>query len=176
VHEPPVLVLDEPTSGLDPNQIVEVRKLIERLGTEHTVILSTHYLQEVEKSCSRVIIVNQGEIVADGTQAQLLARQPAGALLARVRGPEAAVLVAFAEQLPGVAVQVAAREAGAVDYRLQPAAEQVELETAVARLVVRQGWDLLLLQRQQASLEDVFRVLTLAGEPVAAGVVQAAGV
>jgi ABC-2 type transport system ATP-binding protein len=175
VHEPPVLVLDEPTSGLDPNQIVEVRKLIERLGTEHTVILSTHYLQEVEKSCSRVIIVHQGEIVADGTQAQLLARQPMGPLVARVRGPEAAVLAAFAEQLQGVGVAVTGRAEAAVDYRLQPAEAQVDLATAVARLVVRQGWDLLSLQRQQASLEDVFRALTLTGEAAGVGVVQQSG-
>ena len=68
VHEPQVLVLDEPTSGLDPNQIIEVRNLIERLGKEHTVILSTHYLQEVEKSCTRVIVISQGLIVADDTR------------------------------------------------------------------------------------------------------------
>ena len=92
VHEPPVLILDEPTSGLDPNQIVEVRNLIERLGEEHTVVLSTHYLQEVEKSCTRVVIVNHGEIVADGTQQELVATQPAGGLLLSVRGPEEAVL------------------------------------------------------------------------------------
>ena len=59
VHEPDVLILDEPTSGLDPNQIIEIRGLIERIGDEHTVILSTHYLQEVEKSCNRVIVVTQ---------------------------------------------------------------------------------------------------------------------
>ena len=66
ITKPNVVFLDEPTSGLDPNQIVEVRNLIERLGEEHTVVLSTHYLQEVEKSCTRVVIVNHGEIVADG--------------------------------------------------------------------------------------------------------------
>ena len=76
VHEPDLLVLDEPTSGLDPNQIIEVRDLIQRLGAEHTVILSTHYLQEVEAACSRVIVIDRGEIVGDGTQMELVAALP----------------------------------------------------------------------------------------------------
>src|SRR5688572_14158797 len=119
VHEPEVLILDEPTSGLDPNQIVEVRKLIEKLGTEHTVVLSTHYLQEVEKSCSRVIIVNQGEIVADGTQKDLIAAHPVGALRLRVRGPEAAVMGQLRELLPpGTPITVVQRADDMVEYRV----------------------------------------------------------
>lgn len=162
VHEPPVLVLDEPTSGLDPNQIVEVRKLIERLGTEHTVILSTHYLQEVEKSCSRVIIINQGEIVADGTQAQLIASRPAGALRARVRGPEAAVLGLCQAQL-GCAATVSERDGELATYRLDVGAGGTS-ERAFAQLVVQNGWELLELQRERPTLEDVFRSLTLGSE------------
>ena len=162
VHEPPVLILDEPTSGLDPNQIVEVRKLIERLGQEHTVVLSTHYLQEVEKSCTRVIVINQGEIVADGTRAELIAHHPAGSLRLRVRGPEANVLAQLRELLPpGSPVAVTARTADAVDYRIDVAAASAPIDEAVARLVVKNGWDLLELQRDRATLEDVFRTLTL---------------
>ncbi len=162
VHEPPVLILDEPTSGLDPNQIVEVRKLIERLGQEHTVVLSTHYLQEVEKSCTRVIVVNQGEIVADGTRAELIARHPAGGLRLRVRGPEANVVAQLRELLPpGTPVTVTARGADGVEYRVDVAAATAPIDEAVARLVVKNGWDLLELQRERATLEDVFRALTL---------------
>lgn len=164
VHEPPVLILDEPTSGLDPNQIVEVRKLIERLGEEHTVVLSTHYLQEVEKSCSRVIVVHQGEIVADGTREQLIARQPAGGLVARVRGPEAAVLAQCGELLPGCPVTVLERGSDAIVYRVEVGGAKAPVEEAFARLVVRNGWDLLELQRERPSLEDVFRALTLGNE------------
>jgi len=164
VHEPPVLILDEPTSGLDPNQIVEVRRLIERLGEEHTVVLSTHYLQEVEKSCSRVIIVNQGEIVADGTQEQLLAQQPGAGLCLRVRGPDAAVQAQLQEMLPGVRLEVVAKEDQAVDYRLLLERESAPIEESIARLVVKNGWDLLAMHREQASLEDVFRKLTIASE------------
>ena len=166
VHEPPVLILDEPTSGLDPNQIVEVRNLIERLGEEHTVVLSTHYLQEVEKSCTRVVIVNHGEIVADGTQQELVATQPAGGLLLSVRGPEEAVLSGLREVAGDGAVAVSERAEDRVDYRVTTDSLDAPLEQALARRVVNQGWDLLSLQREQASLEDVFRELTLpaAGE------------
>ena len=165
VHEPPVLILDEPTSGLDPNQIVEVRKLIERLGEQHTVVLSTHYLQEVEKSCTRVIIVNRGEIVADGTRDELVASRPAGGLLARVRGPEAGVLKQCAELLPGCPVEVVERTADAVVYRIDVGSASAPVEEAFARLVVKNGWDLRELQRERPSLEDVFRALTLGSEP-----------
>jgi ABC-2 type transport system ATP-binding protein len=162
VHEPPVLILDEPTSGLDPNQIVEVRKLIERLGQEHTVVLSTHYLQEVEKSCTRVIIVNQGEIVADGTRGELVARQPAGALRLCVRGPEANVMAQLRELLPaGTPIAVVARAGDLIEVRVDAPPAGVPLEETIARRVVENGWDLLELQRQRATLEDVFRSLTL---------------
>jgi ABC-2 type transport system ATP-binding protein len=165
VHEPPVLILDEPTSGLDPNQIVEVRKLIERLGEEHTVVLSTHYLQEVEKSCSRVIIVNHGEIVADGTQEQLLAKQPGGGLRVRVRGPEAAVLTQLKELLVDVPIEVVDRNDDGSDdgndYRIAGDGDQAPMAEAIARTVINNGWDLLSLQRETPDLEDVFRKLTL---------------
>jgi ABC-2 type transport system ATP-binding protein len=162
IHEPPVLILDEPTSGLDPNQIVEVRKLIERLGQEHTVVLSTHYLQEVEKSCTRVIIVNQGEIVADGTQHELIAQRPAGGLRMSVRGPEAQVLSQIRELLPpGTPVSVVGRSADAIEYHVDAGGGTAPVDEALARLVVKNGWDLLQLQRQRATLEDVFRSLTL---------------
>ena len=67
IHDPDILILDEPTSGLDPNQIVEIRKLIRKLGKQKTVILSTHILPEVEATCDRILIINNGKIVADGT-------------------------------------------------------------------------------------------------------------
>lgn len=162
VHEPEVLILDEPTSGLDPNQIVEVRKLIEQLGADHTVVLSTHYLQEVEKSCSRVIIVNQGEIVADGTQQQLTGQWPSGAIRARVRGPEAQVLSQCGELLPGCPVEVLERDGNTVRYRIAVGSPTAPVDESFARLVVKNGWDLLEMGRERASLEDVFRSLTLA--------------
>ncbi|MCU0863353.1 MAG: ABC transporter ATP-binding protein [Planctomycetes bacterium] len=161
VHEPPVLILDEPTSGLDPNQIIEVRKLIERLGQEHTVVLSTHYLQEVEKSCSRVIIVRQGEIVADGTRQQLIDKLPSGGLRLSVRGPEPAVLAQVRELLPpGTPVQVVERTGTALELRIELGTATAPVDEALARLIVKNGWDLLGMVRERASLEDVFRSVT----------------
>jgi ABC-2 type transport system ATP-binding protein len=140
-----------------------VRKLIERLGSEHTVILSTHYLQEVEKSCSRVIIVNQGEIVADGTHDELVAKRPAGALRARVRGPEVQVIAQSANCCP--AIRSRSEPFGRhLAYHIDVEFGLGAIEETLARLVVKNGWDLLELQRERASLEDVFRELTLGSE------------
>ena len=84
IHDPEILILDEPTSGLDPNQIVEIRKLIRDLGKHKTVILSTHILPEVEATCDRILIINQGKIVADGTS-ELLRKQASGEDVLRVK-------------------------------------------------------------------------------------------
>jgi ABC-2 type transport system ATP-binding protein len=160
LHDPPVLILDEPTSGLDPNQIVEVRKLIERLGQEHTVVLSTHYLQEVEKSCTRVIIVNHGQITADGTHQQLVAQQPARGLRLAERRAAAAVLATLRAALPGLAIAVAERSTDRILCHIGGGSD-APVEQAVARAVVNGGFDLCELTREHATLEDVFRALTL---------------
>lgn len=88
IHDPEILVLDEPTTGLDPNQIVEIRKLIREIGKEKTVILSTHILPEVEATCDRILIINKGKIVADGTS-DTLRKQAEGSELLKVRIEEA---------------------------------------------------------------------------------------
>ncbi|MCC6671514.1 MAG: ATP-binding cassette domain-containing protein [Planctomycetes bacterium] len=161
VHQPDVLILDEPTSGLDPNQIVEVRGLIKRLSEDHTVILSTHYLQEVEASCSRVIIVRQGEIVANDTRDRLVAQMPGGAIVARIKGPAEAVQRQLREVFQNRPVRELANEAGYVTVRIDPGtSHDSHLAEAVAKLVVKNGWDLAELYREKATLEDVFRAKT----------------
>ncbi len=163
VHDPDVLVLDEPTSGLDPNQIVDVRELIKRLAERHTIILSTHYLQEVEASCTRVIIVSQGRIVADDTNESLCGRLPGGAVRLRVKGaaPDA-VQRQLTELLHGVRVVAQGQEDGVTAWRIEgvPPRDGV-METSIADIVVKNGWGLIELQRERATLEDVFRTLTL---------------
>ena len=159
LHEPEVLILDEPTSGLDPNQIIEVRKLIGRLGQEHTVILSTHYLQEVEKSASRVFIVSQGEIVADDTRDNLIRSQPV--VEARIQGPEEAVRGQLTELFPSCDIAVDAGESGVLDCTISVTEGSAPVEEALARLVVKNNWPLLELTRARGGLEDVFRRLTL---------------
>ena len=164
VHNPDVLVLDEPTSGLDPNQIVEVRSLITRLGEQHTVLLSTHYLQEVEVSCSRIMIVTEGDIVANDTRDNLVARMPAGALRARIKGPAENVQSQLQELFTGKAIEVVSRDGEYGVFRVDAGSGTgTDPEEALAELVQKNGWALSELSRERATLEDVFRELTLQG-------------
>ena len=161
VHEPDVLILDEPTSGLDPNQIVEVRGLVKELSKSHTVILSTHYLQEVEASCSRVIIVRRGEIVADGTRDSLVATLPGGAVTARIRGPQEAVKRQLLELFPGRTITEIGKSGDYVTWRIDVGASQDDkVPEAIAELVAKNKWSLAELTRDRATLETVFRSLT----------------
>jgi ABC-2 type transport system ATP-binding protein len=157
VGEPEVLVLDEPTAGLDPKQITEIRSLIRELGRDRTVILSTHILPEVAVTCQRVLIINEGRLVAADTPANLTARhgRHAKARLV-VKGPEEAVRDKLS-QVPGV---VAVVSGGPAAEGLSTLVVEVErgrdLREELARAVVESGWGLLELSTVQASLEDVF--------------------
>lgn len=169
VHEPDVLILDEPTSGLDPNQIVEVRRLIQQLAEEHTVILSTHYLQEVEAVATRVIIVNRGRIVADAPRDDLVRGASAHAIRVRVKGPQANILAQIGELMPGRQVDVIASDGDYHDLRVHVTTElrDATVPEALADLMVKNGWAIAELVREQATLEDVFRSLT--ASPVEGG-------
>ena len=170
IHNPDVLILDEPTAGLDPKQINETRDLIKDLAGEHTIILSTHILPEVEQTCQQVIIINRGKLVATDSVRNLQARaRGAESVLIEVAG-RAEVLDPLMvqrklEQVPGIARVVAKQ---AFDSRLV-----FELETSkgrfvrgdVARAVVESGWDLNELRPAAMSLEEVF--LQLTGEDAA---------
>ncbi|MEL6867390.1 MAG: ATP-binding cassette domain-containing protein, partial [Bacteroidota bacterium] len=103
IHDPEILILDEPTTGLDPNQIVEIRELIRQLGQEKTVILSTHILPEVEATCDRILIINRGQIVADGTAATLR-KQAQGQQVLRLRIEDGDLNLIFSalQELPSV--------------------------------------------------------------------------
>ena len=156
VHKPPVLILDEPTVGLDPNQIIKVRELIAELGKDHTVVLSTHILPEVEQVCERVLIIDRGVIVADGTPADLQARLVGNpALRVELRGADGQALEALGA-IPGV-VQVA--QAGDGRYRVEHRSEADPRE-AIFRLAVEKSWVLTELAAERTSLEDVFVRLT----------------
>ena len=162
IHEPELLVFDEPTSGLDPNQIIEVRELIRRLSEEHTVILSTHYLQEVEAVSTRVIIVNLGEIVANDTCENLVAGLPAGGIHARIKGPSEKVTAQFSELLPGHRIELLENDGdiGLYSFGLGEKKDSY-FGDAIAQLVVKNGWELHELGNQKATLEDVFCKLTV---------------
>jgi ABC-2 type transport system ATP-binding protein len=161
LHNPPILILDEPTVGLDPNQIRQVRELIRDLGSEHTIILSSHILPEIEQVCGRVLIISRGRIVAQDTPDAL--RQEIGGT-SRIEvelagGPREAVVGALGA-LPGVRTVAEAAGAGAavrVSLECEAAADPRE---AIFRLAVNRGWVLLGLARRQRTLEDVFINLT----------------
>jgi ABC-2 type transport system ATP-binding protein len=163
LHDPPVLILDEPTSGLDPNQIVEIRGLIRRIGAEKTVILSTHILPEVQATCNRVVIINDGKIVADGAPDDLTARESSDAfrlLLATEGGPDADAAIAAVEALDGVAsATVTPSETGTRQLAIAGDGG-ADLRPALFRLAVDNSWPLLELDRTGASLETVFGRLT----------------
>jgi ABC-2 type transport system ATP-binding protein len=160
IHDPEILILDEPTTGLDPNQIVEIRKLIRELGKEKTVILSTHILPEVEATCDRILIINKGKIVADGT-AENLRKQSKGQEILKVKieeGESNAIFTAL-QQLPTVAlVDFADRQHCRFELQSQPG---VSSKKEVFRLCVEKGWILTELTPVETRLEDIFRNLTV---------------
>ena len=159
IHDPEILILDEPTSGLDPNQIVEIRNLIRRLGEEKTVILSTHILPEVQATCDRVLIINRGRIVADGTPSELTTQfHGDDQLQLSVRGTNADLLRSAISTLPGVA-WLEVTEGQELTARIT-AERGSDLREPLFRCVVANGWTLLELHRERTSLEQVFRQLT----------------
>ncbi|HLA40355.1 MAG TPA: ATP-binding cassette domain-containing protein [Candidatus Glassbacteria bacterium] len=158
INEPEVLIMDEPTTGLDPAQIIEIRELIKSFAGEHTIILSTHILQEVNAICQRVIIINEGRIVAEDSLENLTgAASGGGNVMVRVQGEAGAVRQKLAE-IPGV---VSVREAGrsaaeaAVDFIVVADAE-VDVRRKVADAVVGAGCGLLELRPIRLSLEEIF--------------------
>ncbi len=159
IHDPEILILDEPTTGLDPNQIVEIRKLIRELGRHKTLILSTHILSEVEATCDRILIINRGRIVADGTS-DLLRKQAQGEELLRVRieeGDPNRVFKALKE-LSAVS-QVSFMDGQQDKYELQ-CKQGGEAAREVFQLCVKQQWILTEMTPFETKLEDIFRQLT----------------
>jgi len=161
VHDPEVIILDEPTMGLDPKQIILVRELIKSLGGEHTVVLSSHILPEVSQTCGRVVIINQGRVVAEDTPENLTGQlKGAERLFLRVAGPadEAARKIAT---LPGV---TAVTPAGSTaerehDFHVESQLKR-DIRRELADLIVTSGWGLLELRPVGMSLEEVFLHLT----------------
>jgi ABC-2 type transport system ATP-binding protein len=167
IHNPDVLILDEPTSGLDPKQIIEIRELLKHLAGDHTIILSTHILSEVEQSCQRVIIISQGKLVAIDTVANLTNRlrgSEAVALEVESAGgsPNAAEVQQRLEQVSGVS-RVLSKEPR--DGRLHFEIESLQgrhIRADLARTVVNAGWALTEMRAVGLSLEDIFLQLTAA--------------
>ena len=161
IGNPPVLVMDEPTVGLDPNQIIEIRTLIKNLGKHHTVILSSHILQEIEAVCDRIVIINKGEIVADDTAANL-SQQYSGdrRLLVRIAGPEEEIL-ALLSRMGAVerADSLSEKETGIYEFAVEPQAGADIRRDLFERLAGR-NWPLMGIRSMEMTLEDIFIALT----------------
>jgi ABC-2 type transport system ATP-binding protein len=158
IHDPEVLILDEPTTGLDPNQIVEIRKLIKDLGKEKTVVLSSHILSEVEATCDRILIINKGRIVADGS-ADTLRQQAQGQELLTVH-IEASKGNVKKELLELKAVETIKEVEGKDHWFTIQSKPEISSRKEIFDLCVKNKWYLLEMTGIETRLEDVFRNLT----------------
>ena len=156
IHDPDVLILDEPTSGLDPNQIVEIRELIKKIGREKTVILSSHILAEVEATCDRIMIINKGKIVADGT-AEELRKHAQGKEILRVTIEDADVDTIHSElkNLGNVEmVDIVNKNHNVFEIQSK---QNTSSRRDIFRLCVKNNWVLTELMPLETKLEDIFR-------------------
>jgi ABC-2 type transport system ATP-binding protein len=167
IHNPDVLILDEPTSGLDPKQIIETRELIHGLAGDHTIILSTHILSEVEHTCERVIIISQGKLVAIDSVQNLTARlRGSEAVLVEIESANGAINQAEVqqrlEQVSGVSrVLLKDMKNGRAAFEVE-SLQGRHIRAELARAVVAAGWNLSELRAVGLSLEDIFLQLTAA--------------
>ena len=160
IHDPDILILDEPTSGLDPNQIVEIRKLIRELGKEKTVILSTHILPEVEAVTDRILIINKGKIVADGTSETLKKQASENEILiVEIEGGNPQEILAKLNEVNTVGkVDVISREGNKFEITSRPG---LSSKKEIFTMCVNNNWYLTQLTPIERKLEDIFRQLTI---------------
>jgi len=156
IHDPEILILDEPTSGLDPNQLIEIRSIISELGREKTIILSTHIMQEVEAVCNRVIIIDQGKIVADDSTQNL----------SRITGASMRFEVEFKEKINKSKLSnmsfVASLENSQGNVWLISSKDNRDIREDIFKFAVENNYNVLSLSQSESSMEDVFRNLTRA--------------
>lgn len=159
MHDPDILILDEPTTGLDPNQIAEIRELIKKIGKEKTVIFSTHILAEAQATCDRVIIINKGRIVAEGTPQQLTERLASEETIhLTVRASRADFLPVLQSCPDIIKAEILSEEKGLLKAVLETKGTSDPL--VLAELLFAHGWPVCELVKTRASLEEVFRELT----------------
>ncbi len=163
LSEPDILILDEPTEGLDPNQRVEIRKLITRLGKDHTVLLSTHVMQEVQAVCDRLLIIHQGKIIADGGVTSLLAGGDSGTRVVVEMDAQPGTLRKALEELPSVARVRDAADGGERPRFVVSGSGSRDPRPEIFGLARDRDWTLWEMSRQQEDLEQFFRDLTESG-------------
>lgn len=160
IHDPEVLIFDEPTAGLDPNQIVEIRKLIKKIGKEKTVILSSHILAEVEATCDRIMIINKGKIVADGTSEELR-KHAQGKEILKITIEDGDVNEIFKalQKIDSVeVVDFIDKNLNSFEIQSKP---EMSSKKAIFKMCVEKAWTLTELTPFETKLEDIFRELTM---------------
>lgn len=161
IHEPDILILDEPTTGLDPNQIVEIRDLIKKIGKEKTVIFSTHILSEVSATCNRVIIINNGKIVGEGTPEELTSRASQQEIIyVKIKGSKEKILAKLKSLDNVSSVEIKDAESEEINGFEIKVKHGVDLREALSKNIMDSGWSILEFNRKSVSLEDIFRELT----------------
>lgn len=167
INNPPVLILDEPTVGLDPSQIIEIRSLIKKLGKNHTVILSSHILPEIQAVCDRIIIINKGVIAADGTAGEIANKLTnEHKMTVRIEGSthtaaDKKEITDALKRIDGIKYVRAdmEREKGIYDYDIE-SDEEIDVRRAINTLCREKGWYILMFQLSDMTLEDIFMKIT----------------
>tara|TARA_B100001750_G_C15382575_1_gene533233 strand:- start:57 stop:995 length:939 start_codon:yes stop_codon:yes gene_type:complete len=160
IHDPEILILDEPVSGLDPNQIIEIRELIKRIGKEKIVIMSSHILQEIQATVDRIIIINEGTIVADGSPDKLLSSgEGASKLELEISGPTIKDVRMIEKSISGLSISDISRSKGTVKALIEYD-NKSDLRSDVFKYIVESGWVLLKMNPVSENLEGIFRELT----------------
>lgn len=162
LNKPSVLIMDEPTEGLDPNQRSEIRQLIKKLSTNRTVIVSTHVMQEVEAICNRLIIINRGKLVADGTPNQLTKFASQGQqIVFEVEGKNIQNLLSKIEGIENIQIK---KEQGKILSLVLSVKKGAKIQPAISKLATKNGWIIWKLTEEEKPLEEVFHLLTQAKE------------
>ncbi len=157
IHDPEVVILDEPTTGLDPNQIIEIRELIKNIGKEKTVIMSSHILAEIEATCDRVLIINKGKIVANGTSAELRKKSNTDKLLKiHIIGAENPDIYKALATLPGIANILPTEN----NYFNIQCCREINIEKTIFELCHQNNWYIGEMTPIETRLEDIFRQVT----------------
>tara|TARA_B100001245_G_C22838893_1_gene403282 strand:- start:160 stop:1107 length:948 start_codon:yes stop_codon:yes gene_type:complete len=163
IHNPKILILDEPVSGLDPNQIVEIRRLIKKLGKEKLVLMSSHILQEIQATVDRIIIIHNGEIVADGTSDELIAdSQGLTHLKLEIDGGEEDAIQEMKATIPSITIQSISRNDDSMDILIEYP-NTADPRKDIFGYAVDHGWSILEMSASKRDLESIFRNLTQDG-------------
>ena len=164
IHDPKILILDEPVTGLDPNQIVEIRKLIKSLGKEKLVFMSSHILQEIQATVDRIIIINKGKIVANGTSDELMGDFMGNVLLnMEVKGASTESIEHIQAKLPSVKY-ISLNESNGIQSVQFEYGKDKDPREDLFKYAVKNKWSILKMNPKTTNLEDIFRDLTMEGK------------